>query len=118
MRNHSLRIREQYLPGVLEGRKTVEVRVAYPHLARITKGDTVTFNGRHVYRVVKVDRYPDFDALLQAEDPASIAPDIAELEELLRVLRDIYPPEKEALGVLAIHIAPDPGAVRSVSDWR
>jgi ASC-1-like (ASCH) protein len=109
MRNHSLRIREQYLPWVLDGRKTVEVRVAYPHLTRMSADDTVTFNGRHTYRVVRVNRYAGFDALLDGEDPASMAPEIADPEELLRVLREIYPPEKEALGVLAIHIAPAHG---------
>jgi ASC-1-like (ASCH) protein len=116
MRNHSLRIRGQYLPWVLDGRKTVEVRVAYPHLARMSAGDTVTFNGQHVYRVVQVARYPDFDALLEGEDPVSIAPEITEPQALLRVLREIYPPEKEALGVLAIHIVPEHESVMRVSD--
>jgi ASC-1-like (ASCH) protein len=110
VRNYSLRIRPQYLQGVLDGRKTIEVRVAYPHLARMSDDDTLTFNEQHAYHVVKVNRYASFDALLEGEDPASIAPEISERETLLRVLREIYPPEKEALGVLAIHIAPIHGA--------
>jgi ASC-1-like (ASCH) protein len=118
VRNHSLRVRDEYLAWVLDGRKTVEVRVAYPHLARMSQGDTVTFNGRHMYRVVRVNLYLDFDALLQGESPASIAPEIAEREVLLRVLREIYPPEKEALGVLAIHLAPEPGEGRPAPEAR
>ncbi len=106
MKNYPLRIRPQYLQWVLDGRKTIEIRVAYPHLARMAGGDTVTLNDEHTYNVVKVNRYPDFDALLQREDRARIAPEIATADELIHVLRTIYPAEKEALGVLAIHLAP------------
>jgi hypothetical protein len=41
--------------------------------------------------------------LLAAEDSAAIAPDIP-VEDLLPALRSIYPPEKEALGVMAFEI--------------
>jgi len=112
VKNYSLRIRPQYLQGVLDGRKTIEVRVAYPHLAKMSAGDTLTFNDQHAYHVVKVNRYHSFDALLEGEDPARIAPEISEPEALLRLLREIYPPEKEGLGVLAIHIAPIHGAAQ------
>jgi ASC-1-like (ASCH) protein len=112
MKNYSLRIRPQYLQGVLDGRKTIEIRVAYPHLAKMSAGDTLTFNDQHAYQVIKVNRYPSFDALLEGEDPASIAPEISAPEALLRVMREIYPPEKEALGVLAIHISPVHGAAQ------
>lgn len=116
MKNFSLRIRPQYLQWVLNGRKTIEVRVAYPHLAKMSADDTLTFNDQHAYRVLNVNRYPSFDALLEGEDPASIAPEILEPETLLRVLREIYPPEKEALGVLAIHIVPAHGVAQRASN--
>jgi ASC-1-like (ASCH) protein len=61
----------------------------------------------HAYGVVEVNRYPSFDALLGGEDLARIAPEHPEPDSLMRVLREIYPPEKEALGVLAIHVKPD-----------
>ncbi len=104
MKNHSLRIRPQYLPWVLDGRKTIEVRVAYPHLATMAAGDTVTFNGQHTYQVAQINRYPSFEALLDGEEPTRIAPELSGRQSLLRVLREIYPPEKESLGVLAIHL--------------
>jgi ASC-1-like (ASCH) protein len=66
----------------------------------------VRFNDEDTYPVVSVNRYPTFDALLEAEDPVLIAPELSGPPELVRVLRDIYPPEKEALGVLAIHLGP------------
>jgi ASC-1-like (ASCH) protein len=106
MKTYSLRIRPPYLRWILDGRKTIEVRVAYPHLTRMEAGDAVRFNDERTYPVVSVNRYPTFDALLEAEDPRLIAPELSDPTELLRVLRDIYPPEKETLGVLAIHLAP------------
>jgi ASC-1-like (ASCH) protein len=105
VKDYSLRIRPRYLRWVVDGKKSIEVRVAYPHLSKMAAGDTVTFNDQHTYQVTAVNRYPNFDALLEAEDPAHIAPEVSRREELMRVLREIYPIEKEALGVLAIHLA-------------
>jgi ASC-1-like (ASCH) protein len=81
------------------------VRVAYPRFAEVTSGDTLRFNGRHEYSIAKVARHSNFDALLEAEDAERIYP--SDPGKLLEVLREIYPPEKEALGVLAIHVRPD-----------
>jgi ASC-1-like (ASCH) protein len=53
-----------------------------------------------------VTEYPSFEAMLGSEDPQSIGGQLGEdREALLRVIRGIYPPEKERLGVLAIEIA-------------
>jgi ASC-1-like (ASCH) protein len=105
MRTYSLNIRPEYLTMILDGRKTIEVRVAYPRFAEVTSGDTLRFNGRHEYSIAKVARHSNFDALLEAEDAERIYP--SDPGKLLEVLREIYPPEKEALGVLAIHVRPD-----------
>jgi hypothetical protein len=43
---------------------------------------------------------------LDHEDAASIAPDVLS-GQLLERLRAIYPPEKEALGVVALGIEPE-----------
>ncbi|MFB6930903.1 RNA-binding protein, partial [Streptomyces noursei] len=45
----------------------------------------------------------DFEALLDGEGPANINP-TASREQQLANIRSIYPPEKEALGALAIGI--------------
>lgn len=102
MKTYNLNIRGEYLKMILDGRKTIEVRVAYPRFAEMVAGDTVRFNGEHEYRVAKVARYVDFNALVSREDPRRMYP--SHLENLLTALREIYPPEKEALGVLAIHL--------------
>ena len=89
---------------ILDGRKTIEVRVAYPRFAAMAAGDTIRFNGEHEYGVARVARYPDFNALVTSEEPRRMYP--TDPDNVLTVLREIYPPEKEALGVLAIHLRP------------
>jgi ASC-1-like (ASCH) protein len=105
MREKLLWIRPIYLEWILTGRKTVEVRVAYPNILRLEVGDVLVLNELHRYQITRIARYPDFESLLAAEDPAAIAPDLP-AEEVLPVLRRLYPPEKEALGAVALEIEP------------
>ncbi len=101
----TLWIKDEYLQHILSGRKTVEVRVAYSNISRLEPGDTLVLNDQYPYMIVDVRRYPDFNALVAAEDPAAIAPDLPGREALLAACRAIYPPEKEALGAVALEIA-------------
>ena len=106
VRTKTLWIRPEYLEGILAGRKTIEVRVGYPNIVRLRPGDRLLLNGAHPYRLLRIADYPDFEALLLAEEAAVIAPDCPP-ERVLEDLRSIYPPEKEALGVYALHICPE-----------
>ena len=54
--------------------------------------------------VAAIRRYADFEAMVAAEDLTTIAPDLPDREALLAACRAIYPPEKEALGVVALEI--------------
>ena len=102
-REKVLWIREPYLLQILAGRKTVEVRVAYSNIARLEVGDTLRLNDQHLAVIRRVAHYASFESLLQGEDPAAIAPDLCP-EALLGKLREIYPSEKESLGVVALEI--------------
>ncbi|MFH9942780.1 ASCH domain-containing protein [Streptomyces murinus] len=112
MPDASARVRElnlyrQYFDLVAAGTKTVEVRVK-PHLADLAAGDIVRFRAKGTdetcdVRVKRVTEYPDFEALLDGEDPAGVNP-TADRGRQLADIRAIYPPEKEALGALAIEI--------------
>jgi ASC-1-like (ASCH) protein len=104
-RTKTLWIKDEYLQQILAGRKTVEVRVAYGNIARLEPGDILLLNDQHPYTITDIRRYPDFDALVAAENPATIAPELPGREALLAACRAIYPPEKEALGVVALEIA-------------
>ena len=107
MRTKTLWIRETYLAQILDGHKTIEVRVAYSNIARLETGDRLMLNNRHPYLIRRIARYDNFAELLRQEDPAAIAPDLSP-EELLAALRSLYPPEKETLGAVAIEIHPEP----------
>jgi ASC-1-like (ASCH) protein len=115
MRTKTLWIRNEYLTEVLEGRKTVEVRVAYKNIARLQPGDRLLLNACHPFVIRRVGLYADFDDLLAHEDPATIAPGQSR-ETLLTALRSLYSTQKEALGAVALQIELDIGASHASCD--
>jgi ASC-1-like (ASCH) protein len=106
--SHRLNLRKPYLELIADGIKTIEVRVGYPKIRRIQAGHQLTFvsgDDTVVTRVKRVTEYDSFEALLDHEDAVAIGGDLGESrDELLAVIREIYPPEKEKLGVIAIQI--------------
>ncbi|MEW1868633.1 NUDIX domain-containing protein [Streptomyces caelestis] len=103
---HHMHLLGRYYRQVEAGRKTIEVRVATPDKLTVAAGDTVVFHDRDTGRdldviVQRITPYPSFEDLLSSEDTARIDPD-GPPGELLDNLRRIYPPAKEALGVLAL----------------
>lgn len=102
---HHMYLLGRYYRQVEAGRKTIEVRVATPQRRAVAAGDTVVFQDRDTGReldviVQRVAPYASFEELLSSEDAARIDPD-GPPGDLLANLRSIYPPAKEALGVLA-----------------
>jgi ASC-1-like (ASCH) protein len=107
-RRHELNLYRQYFDLVAAGRKSIEVRVRYPHLADMAAGDSIRFRIKGTDEtcdvlVKRVTAYDGFEALLDGEGPANVNP-AASREEQLANIRTIYPPEKETLGALAIEI--------------
>ncbi|MFB7403254.1 NUDIX domain-containing protein [Streptomyces rubiginosohelvolus] len=101
---HHMHLLGRYYRQVEAGRKTTEVSVATPDRRDISIGDTVVFHDRETGReldvaVQRITSYPSFEDLLRSEDTARIDPD-GQSGELLASLRSIFPPAKEALGVL------------------
>ena len=105
MRTKTLWIKEEYLGLILSGKKDVEVRVGYPNISRLRAGDVLLLNGLHSFEITRVDHYEGHEALLECEDADRIAPGMS-IEGLLVALRDVYPPDKEALGVVALELRP------------
>lgn len=103
-----LNIRRPYLQLIADGVKTVEVRVGFARIRKIRPGQALTFtcgDERVQTTVKRVTEYRSFEAMLDSEDPRSIGGQLGDdRENLLRVIRDIYPPDKEKLGVMAIEI--------------
>lgn len=100
-------IKDAYLAQILAGQKTIEVRVGYPNILRLRPGSPLRLNDVHPACVRRIAVYPDFAALVQAEDTARIAPGMTP-DELLAALRALYPPDKEALGAVALEIELQP----------
>jgi ASC-1-like (ASCH) protein len=105
MRTKTLWVQDEYLGWILEGRKTIEVRVGYSNIARLETGDCLRLNDLHPYEIRRIGRYASFEVLLDKEDPELIAPGM-EPGDLLTALHALYPAEKEALGVIALEIRP------------
>ncbi|MFJ8469672.1 ASCH domain-containing protein [Streptomyces swartbergensis] len=103
-----LNLYPQYFDLVAAGRKSREVRVKYPKFDGLAVGDLIRFAVKGtdrscMTRVTRVAEYTSFEELLDAEGPSQVNPE-APREEQLANIRRIYPPDKEALGCLAIGI--------------
>ena len=106
IRAHEMGIYRRYFDLIAAGRKTTEIRVNDSSRKNIKPGSLIRFRcqGDEVLtRVTRVARYTDFDAMFDSESVAAVNP-LATREEQLANIRQIYPPEREALGVVAIGI--------------
>nr|VFK51722.1 MAG: ASC-1 homology (ASCH) domain-containing protein [Candidatus Kentron sp. TUN] len=102
----STRIKDQFLKKIESGRKDLEIRVAYPSMRNIRVGELIEFHSRARSTVVKIAdirRYSTFEAMLKKEDACRIVPEYSD-DTLLGLLRNIYPKDKEKLGVIALQI--------------
>jgi ASC-1-like (ASCH) protein len=99
-------IYKRYFDLIAAGSKTTEIRVNDTSRKKIKPGSLIRFRcqGDEVLtRVTRVARYSNFEETFDHEEPASVNP-LATREEQLASIRRIYPPEREALGVVAIGI--------------
>jgi ASC-1-like (ASCH) protein len=105
---HEMGIYKRYFDLIATGRKTIEIRVNDSSRRKIKVGSLIRFRcqGNQVLtRVTSVDRYTSFEEMFDHQDVASVNP-LATRAEQFANIRQIYPPEREALGVLAIGIPP------------
>ncbi len=111
MRN--MRMKARFFDLIMAGRKTLEVRVGYDSIRAIKAGDRVRLSthDRTAEILIKdVRRYQSFSEMLLVEPAERIAPD--DPTGVPRLLSEIYPPNKERLGVIVLEIEPI-GRVRS-----
>ena len=101
----TLWIKDEYLQQILDGRKTIEVRVGYNNIRKLTPGDTLLLNNQYPYQIIRIGVYASIEELAGHEDTTRIAPDLSS-EGLILAFRAIYPPNKEALGVVALELSP------------
>jgi ASC-1-like (ASCH) protein len=109
-------LRRVYFDLVASGRKSIEVRVCYPKLDGLGAGDRIRFmcgGDDCLTRVARVAVYTSFEEMIDAEGAENVNPDLSRDQQLADI-RDIYGPEKEALGVMAVEVVcdSDPIALR------
>jgi len=103
----ALHIKHEFLEHIIQGRKTCEVRVGYPNIRKIKIGEQIRLASHSqelTVRVQDVREYLSFSEMLASEDAQAIAPDISTKEQLMKSLREIYPEDKEMLGVIVLEI--------------
>ncbi len=105
MHTKTLWIKDEYLQAILSGNKTIEVRAGYSNLRALEPGDLLLLNGVYPFVIGRIARYRDFRQLLEHEAASAIAPGLT-VDALRSALESIYPPEKQALGLIAFEIAP------------
>lgn len=103
-----IRLKQKYLTMIRTGAKTLEVRVGYDHIRSIRAGDKLEFvsYGDHlVTRVRAIRSYASFTSMLASEDYRRVVPDLSK-DDVGALLREIYPSEKEDLGVFVLEVSP------------
>lgn len=98
-------VKKKFFDLILSGEKTLEVRVLYPNLRSIRKGELVNLNNQATIRIKDVRRYSTFEEMLSKEEASRIVPG-SNREEVLKLLKSLYPPHKEQLGVLVLEVEP------------
>lgn len=104
-----MRIKRPYYNAIMAGQKTLEVRVGYDSIKRYRAEELINLETSQVSGVVKIKAvrvYRSFDDTLAAEPWERIVPDAADEATALRRLKEIYPPNKEKLGVYVFEIEP------------
>ncbi len=106
------------LAYMLDGRKTIEIRLNRGKFAQFKPGDRVRIredvyqNGkvinevpdRVISEIIKVNRYKSFKELFEAEGTDNTIPFTTTIEDAVKVCRKFYTEDDEKrYGVLAIH---------------
>jgi ASC-1-like (ASCH) protein len=99
----TLWIKRRFLEEILAGRKTLEVRVGYSNIRQLKPGMQLLLNGESPVRIKAIRKYDSFEKMISEEDSGKIVPGVEE-NEVLRILKTLYPPFKEKLGVFVIEI--------------
>ncbi len=103
----TIRIKQRFFDLIKSGKKNLEVRVGYDAINRIKCGEwisLVTHTSTLNLRITSIRRYHNFETMLANEPFKKIAPDVSSQAELLTLLKNIYPPHKEKLGVIILEL--------------
>ncbi len=101
-----MRVKSRYFNLIKAGEKTLEVRVGYDNIRTIQPGERIilsTHSDEMTIRVNGVRTYASFTDMIKVENAQLIAPGL-DRDAVLALLKEIYPPDKEKLGVIVLDI--------------
>jgi ASC-1-like (ASCH) protein/ribosomal protein S18 acetylase RimI-like enzyme len=104
----TMRVKQRFYDLIYSGKKTLEVRVGYDTINRIQTGECIRLMSHIESCEVKINairRYRTFEEMLKIEPWERISPDSKSCNEVLSLLRQIYPAHKEKLGVVVLEFA-------------
>jgi len=105
----TIRVKQRFLDYIKAGTKPLEVRVGYDFIKTIEIGERIRFAARDDEQVVVIQdirTYKSFKDMASVEDLSLVVPGKSS-EEVMKVLREIYPPSRERLGVYVLQVAPE-----------
>ena len=79
--------------------------MGYSQIKKVKQGDIITFEnyGPNEFDVLRVSVYDSFERMLEVEGVDNILPGMTH-NGALRILRDIYPKDRESLGVYVFEL--------------
>ncbi len=104
----TMRVKRRFYDLIKSGKKTLEARVGYDTINRIQAGERIrlmTHTGSFDVKISDIRRYQTFEEMLLTKPWECIAPDLKSRDEVLKLLRQIYPTYKEKLGVVVFEFA-------------
>ncbi len=102
-----LRIKYPYFRDIMSGKKSLEVRVGYDNIKKFREGELLqleTSRTSGVVRIKSIRIYDNFADMLAIEPWREIVPQVDSQEAAVKLLREIYPVNKERLGVHVIEV--------------
>lgn len=106
---HEMKLQSKYYNFILKGTKRIEIRLFDEKRQKIKIGDTIKFlkepllNKSFKVRVVDLFRYNSFEDIINEFDISILADKSMTKEELIPILENFYPKEKQKqYGVLGI----------------
>lgn len=101
-----MNIYERFFRMIQKGEKTIEVRVAYSGMKKIKPGTVIRFRCKNSFSdqlVIRVGMYSSFEEMMRSEDFSKINPYLS-VEDQLKEIRKIFPPNKEKIGVITFEV--------------
>lgn len=104
-KKHVWRVKKEYFRQLKSGEKSLEIRVGYSQIKKVLQGDTVTFEnyGPNEFDVKRVAVYDSFKRMLEVEGVDRVLPGMT-FNGALHTLQEIYPKDKESLGVYVFEL--------------